>query len=37
LDFWQWFYVLRQKTVTQVWWNIQQHGWQDFSVGGRTI
>jgi len=29
LDRWQWFYVLRQKTVTQIWQNAQQ-GWQDF-------
>ena len=29
LDAWKWFYVLRQKTVTQVWLNEQQ-GWQDF-------
>jgi hypothetical protein len=29
LDTWRWFYVLRQKTSTQVWLNEQQ-GWQGF-------
>ena len=29
LDTWRWFYVLRQKTTTQVWLNEQQ-GWQGF-------
>ena len=29
LDSWRWFYVLRQKTITQVWLNEQQ-GWQGF-------
>jgi hypothetical protein len=29
LDIWRWFYVLRQKTNTQVWLNEQQ-GWQSF-------
>ena len=29
LDTWGWFYVLRQKTITQVWLN-EQPGWQDF-------
>lgn len=29
LDSWRWFYVLRQKTITQVWLNEKQ-GWQSF-------
>ena len=29
LDSWSWFYVLRQKTITQVWLN-EQPGWQGF-------
>ncbi len=29
LDHWRWFYVLRQKTNTQVWLNEKQ-GWKDF-------
>jgi hypothetical protein len=29
LDSWRWFYVLRQKTITQVWLKEQQ-GWQGF-------
>lgn len=29
LDKWRWFYVLRQKTSTHVWFSEQQ-GWQDF-------
>jgi hypothetical protein len=29
LGLWGWFYVLRQKTSTHVWMNMQQ-GWQDF-------